>query len=319
MMRADLQQEELISRYLLGQLSEEAQIELEDQAFADTNLQEIITGVENDLIDEYVREEMSAVVRSQFESRFLTSINRRRRVELAAALFAVTKTESVSQQNVTSVSEKLSLRESIVAILSGFSNLARIGVAVAVIIIVAIVCWRIIQLKKQPTFVTTNQQVPPISYPEPVSPVISMPPNQSSDLALKNNSAQPRPNRTVGKHLAEPSGQTSVSLILATGIARGSERRPRLLVPASARQVQVHVALDPDEQYQEYRIELRDQNGNQIYSKELSVRKTSSGKTLNFTVPVRILQTGGYELTVKGLSDEQPGEVLSFHYFDVSK
>ena len=45
MMRADLQQEELISRYLLGQLSEEAQIELEDQAIADTNLQEIITGV----------------------------------------------------------------------------------------------------------------------------------------------------------------------------------------------------------------------------------------------------------------------------------
>jgi hypothetical protein len=318
MMRADLQQEELISRYLLGQLSEEAQIELEDQAFADTNLQEIITGVENDLIDEYVRQEMSAVARSQFESRFLTSINRRRRVELAAALFAVTKTESVSQRNLISVSSELSLRESIFAFLSGFPNLATIGVAAAVITI-AIACWQILQMEIPSTFLTTNQQVPPIVHPELVTPVISMPPNQSSDLALKNSSAQPRPNRSIGKHLAEPSGPTTISLVLAAGIARGSETRPRVLVPASARQVQLHVASDPDEQYQKYRVELRDQNGNQVYSKELKLQKSPSGKTLNFTVPVRILQTGRYELTVKGLSDEQPSEVLSFHYFDVSK
>jgi hypothetical protein len=317
MRRADLQQEELISRYLLGQLAEEAQIELENQAFAAPELQEIITGVENDLIDEYVRGEMSAVVRHQFESRFLTSINRRRRVELAAALYAVTKTESVFQ-NVTTVSRKLSLRESIFAVLNGFSTLARIGVAAAVIMIVGITCWQMLQLEKQPTFVTNNQTVPPITHPELVSPVTTTP-TQGSDLALKNNNAQPQPNRTMRTHLAQPSGPTTVSLVLATGIARGSNSRPRLLVPASARQVQLHVALDPEEQYEDYRVELRDQNGNQLYSKDLRLQKTPSGKTLNFTVPVRILRTGGYELTVKGLSAEKPSEVLSFHYFDVSK
>jgi len=144
-----------------------------------------------------------------------------------------------------------------------------------------------------------------------------VPPNQGGDLALKNNSA--KPNRSVGKHLAEPSGPTTISLVLATGIARGSESRPRLLVPASARQVQFHVALDPDDQYKDYRVELRDPNGNQVYSKELKLWKTRTGKTLNFTVPVRILQSGGYELTVKGLWGELPGELLSFHYFDLSK
>ena len=54
-MAADLNNEKLISRYLLGELSEEQQVEIEDRAFADKEYLASITAVENDLIDEYVR------------------------------------------------------------------------------------------------------------------------------------------------------------------------------------------------------------------------------------------------------------------------
>ena len=59
-MAVDLNNETLIAQYLLGELPEEQQIEIEDRAFADKKYLASITAVENDLIDEYVRNELSA-------------------------------------------------------------------------------------------------------------------------------------------------------------------------------------------------------------------------------------------------------------------
>ena len=63
--------EKLISQYLLGELPEEQQVEIEDRAFSDKDYLATITTVENDLIDEYVRGELSPSDQQRFESRFL--------------------------------------------------------------------------------------------------------------------------------------------------------------------------------------------------------------------------------------------------------
>ncbi|HEY6230232.1 MAG TPA: hypothetical protein VIW64_03115, partial [Pyrinomonadaceae bacterium] len=66
-MAADLNNEKLIARYLLGDLPEEQQVAIEDRAFADNDYLALVTSVENDLIDEYVRQELSPTERQQFE------------------------------------------------------------------------------------------------------------------------------------------------------------------------------------------------------------------------------------------------------------
>src|ERR1051325_8820824 len=88
-MAADLNNEKLIARYLLGDLAEEQQVAIEDRAFSDKDLLALVTAVENDLIDEYVRRELSETERRKFESRFLASAERRKRVEFAKALARV--------------------------------------------------------------------------------------------------------------------------------------------------------------------------------------------------------------------------------------
>jgi len=85
-MAANAISEKLISQYLLGELSEDQQVEIEDRAFADEEFMAGITAVENDLIDEYVRGQMSDADRRRFESRFLNSESRRKRIEFAKAL-----------------------------------------------------------------------------------------------------------------------------------------------------------------------------------------------------------------------------------------
>ncbi len=82
--------EELIVRYLLGELPEEKQSEIEDRAFQDQPYLQLILAVESDLIDEYVQGELSDSTRRQFETRFLASGERRRKVAFAKALMGLT-------------------------------------------------------------------------------------------------------------------------------------------------------------------------------------------------------------------------------------
>ncbi|HET9532864.1 MAG TPA: hypothetical protein VFQ92_21090 [Blastocatellia bacterium] len=85
-MRDDPFSEDLIARYLLGDLPEEIASEIEDRAFRDRQYLHRIVAVENDLIDEYLRGGLSDAARAQFEDRFLASAERRRKVEFAKAL-----------------------------------------------------------------------------------------------------------------------------------------------------------------------------------------------------------------------------------------
>src|SRR5215216_599304 len=91
--------DELIVGYLLGDLPEEKQSEIEDRAFQDEQCLREILAVESDLIDEYVRGELSDSARRQFESRFLASAERRRKVEFARALASVAPEFAVIEKN----------------------------------------------------------------------------------------------------------------------------------------------------------------------------------------------------------------------------
>src|SRR5215813_10857138 len=88
-METEFTNEELIARYLLGDLPEEEQARLEDRAFSDRDYMRNIVAVESDLIDEYVRGGLSDSERLRFERRFLASAERQRKVEFARALAQV--------------------------------------------------------------------------------------------------------------------------------------------------------------------------------------------------------------------------------------
>jgi hypothetical protein len=89
-MPAERIDETLLVKYLLGDLPEERQVEVEDRAFADQEFLGALEAAEADLIDAWVRGELSPSERRAFERRFLTSPSRRNKVEFARALARVT-------------------------------------------------------------------------------------------------------------------------------------------------------------------------------------------------------------------------------------
>src|SRR5262249_48307407 len=88
-MRSEGIDEKLLTRYLLGGLSDEEQVRVEDRAFTDAGYMEALDTAETDLIDAYVRGELADSERRAFEGRFFTSPQRRRKVEFARALATV--------------------------------------------------------------------------------------------------------------------------------------------------------------------------------------------------------------------------------------
>jgi anti-sigma factor RsiW len=86
-MKTDLS-EDLIQRYLLGELTEADQAALEQELLIDRGEFDRVWAVENELIDSYVRGEMSRADRERFEGHYLASPLHRERVAIAESFLA---------------------------------------------------------------------------------------------------------------------------------------------------------------------------------------------------------------------------------------
>src|SRR2546421_5092925 len=119
--------EALFVRYLLGDLPEEEQVEIEDRAFQDRKYLEGLLAVENDLIDEYVRGELSDSERRKFEGRFLASAEGRRKVEFARALTVVAPEFVVTEKDPRTAHRlaPIGWQSALAALLRGFGPTAR--------------------------------------------------------------------------------------------------------------------------------------------------------------------------------------------------
>src|SRR5215470_8512114 len=147
-MEDDSIEETVVVRYLLGDLPEEAQIQVEDRAFSDPEYLRLIEAVEADLIDSYVQGEMSLVERQQFEGRFLASPQRRNKVEFARALARVAgeaKPVLADAQAERTSAARYSWRHIFAQILGGRSPAFQFAMVAIVLVLAAITSWEVVQ------------------------------------------------------------------------------------------------------------------------------------------------------------------------------
>jgi hypothetical protein len=98
--------DELLSRYLLGDVSSEQAEELDELSVADDAFAWRLSGVENDLVDRFVRGELQRETLKRFQSFYLSSAKRRRKVEFAAGLLELEKRDSVRGKRPTLVASR---------------------------------------------------------------------------------------------------------------------------------------------------------------------------------------------------------------------
>jgi CHAT domain-containing protein/lipoprotein NlpI len=85
-MKLTIENEEKVRKYLLGDLSEEDQAQIEQQLLSDDEFYEALSVVEGELRDDYVMETLTEREREQFKSHFLKTPERQRKLRYAMRL-----------------------------------------------------------------------------------------------------------------------------------------------------------------------------------------------------------------------------------------
>jgi hypothetical protein len=319
--------EKLISQYLLGELPEEQQVEIEDRAFSDKEYLANITAVENDLIDEYVRGELSAADQQRFESRFLASAERRKRVEFAKALRTVVSESTGSEKKVVQTAKTWTWRESLYAFINGLNPAARLAFVAAAILLVAGAAWLFIEtlrLRRQVTQLQAQSQAG-----QNLQQALEVERKRNAELNARLDQEKQQREQTDEslRQLTETPEATKpapppviASLTLLPGLSRGGGQKPSLDLSNDAHLVRLQIGIDPEEQYKSFAVELRTLAGRQVWNRENLPARTRRGtRAVGLTLPATVLKSGEYELRLRGLTEGGGSEDVGFYYFNVRK
>jgi hypothetical protein len=277
----------LMRRYLLGDLPEEGRARLEDRYSADAEVFEELLATENDLIDSYVRGELTEVERQQFEAEYFKSPQRRERVEFARALSLATQTNPVQQVSPwTKIWKVFSIQQ----------GMPQWALATAAVLVIAGGSWLMVQNHKLQVGLqqARAEQAQLRREQDTLRQHIAELKGNPSDQVHQN---QQGPETAK---LETPTGP-EVTLRLTPGVARGPGATQKTLVlPTTASVLQLQLMLDRDD-YKSYEgVLLTAERKEVLRGKALQSRLLGGDVVVTWPLPVRSIYSGDYIVQLAG-------------------
>lgn len=290
-MGEDAPSDETLIRYLLGQLSEHDQSQLEEEYFSDDGAFERLCALEDELIDRYVRGKLSGAQRERFEKRFLQSPQQQKRIEFARSLM-LRLPGTPATAPVHPFPEKARAWRPTWLPHWPMPRLAVLmPAALGLLAVVVLGTWWLWHPRA------------------PSETRVQQPPRSQTEQAAR------APAEALPQAPKQPSGGQIAALILAPGITRGRGSETRLVIPSNADVVELTASLEVVE-YETYRAEVRTVAGQEIWNeKDLHPRETPSGKGVILRVPAKLFANRDYILTLRGLAPSGRLQVAAEYSF----
>jgi anti-sigma factor RsiW len=278
-MRSQRIDEMLLVRYLLGELPEEEQVQVEDRAFSDPEYLGALEAAEADLIDAWVRGELPAAQRRGFENRFLTSPQRRQKVEFARALAGVVAASAAAESTATA---QIGGRPSIADLFRGWNFGVRLAASMALVVMLAGAVW--------------------IGY-----------------LAAGRRGAVEPAQALSHPGSAAPTGNIpSLILLPGLSRAQTRVEQLRLEASAQVVRVRIQLEARDDYPLYRADLRTRAGAGILTLA-NLTRSRTADAYAVSFDVPASSLTSGNYELALQGLTSGGQSQDIGFYYFSVEK
>lgn len=316
-MEQNLQTNEFINRYLLGELREPELSRFEEEFFAHDDFYTLVLDKEDELIESYLRDGLSGRERTQFETTFLRTQEGRRKVAIYKAL------TSSRDTNRSRHAEQPSLRESLLAFLRGHKLLMQ--TALSLLALLSLTCFsyylynqraevakdaRGIDLTARP--VPTVQPMPEKSVePAPTAQTATgNPPRSDNESAVVRATPRPAPRRTPRKSneqsspSTEPSTTSPIELAsvvtLMPSVVRGAGEQNILEINPDSPTVHAKILLASNT-YERYRAVLRTQGGKVVWDRDgLKARQVNGKGVLLLQMPSNALSQKYYLLDLQG-------------------
>jgi hypothetical protein len=331
--------------YFLGRLTEDEQSALEERFFTDAAYSDFLQSVEDDLVDDYVRGALSSAERERFEKHFLNTTRRRGKVEAAKAFLALESSIKTTVPLATAKVEKETWWSNLFATLFAPRPVWAYSMAAVALLFLVGGLWfyfenrqlnyevsrlRDIQQKGNQQQEELRQQAEQLQ--KQINEQHGRNDGLSADLQKERErseqakSEKERLERELDqlKKSRSSGGDGSIASAIATFIllpgSRGPDEPVRFVAPRSSRIARFQLDLERGDEYPLYRVELRTAGGNVVWNQDVKqTRQTAAGPSVVISLPLSILQSGEYELTLRGLKAKGQFEDIGYYYFSILK
>ena len=292
--------DELLTRYLLGELPAEQAEKLDELSVADDAFVWRLSGVENDLVDGYVRGELRGETLKRFRSFYLSTPKRQQKVEFAIGLRALTER---AEENVKEHTPHAAARPWWRWV-SPFRQWSFAAAALALLLVAGYLFTDNLSLRRQAKEADLNRQ---------------------HEQQLQQELDQQRAaNAKIQSELGSGAGTTAIP---------GQFNTVALLLPAPTRgighfeEVSIHsgtdflvlaLTLDSDS-FPQYRISLKDPATRQEvwHSADLASSSSAGHKTVTASVPAKLLRQQRYLAQLAGIQPNGAAETVADYPFSV--
>ena len=318
---------ESIRRYLLGELSEEELDAVELRMLTDEDYYQQVLIAEEELMHEFVNNELSAADRARFQKKVLSMPQRHQDLNFIKALgHYANKNASQTVVPVKPVMKPPSWTEVVLAFFRrpavGFASCA------ALLVTVPFAFWLVRdnqrlrnQLAQVPSQHTTLQQQLQAEQERNRTLAADFKREQDlrAELERKWQQLQDRGQEIVppGPPSPEPNSRIETFAILLGGIREGGEGNKVSYLPG-AKKVRLNIDLEANN-YKSYRVALkRNDAAGYAWSGPAERVVVDPGKiTLPVIIPTSTLIRAEYQLDVRGITSSGKSELVATYYFRV--
>ena len=338
-MKQNIFDENLLRSFLLGELSEDAHNGLEQTALADADLLAHLQTVENDLVDEYARGELTRNEKQNFERMFLNSAERKQKIEFARAFAELERNKTVltETEKLTPKSEPESKRKVFWQIFFPTSFKPQLVFA-AITLLALLGGWLIFfdsgkrkteiaeqknanaalppdhQATDNRNQITNNSSISPTASPTAEASPAPEKPNQN-----KQNNAPPiRPKQTATPAIKDnpPAQNTFAVLVFPIGMTRDEGGKVlQLKLPANVKNARLVFNLEKGDEYKSYQVRIRKGSDPAL----LNINARHSGRAVTVNLPAERLTAGNYEAVLRGSNDNEQSETIGYYNFKIIK
>jgi anti-sigma factor RsiW len=293
--------DDLMMRYLLGDISDEVRVRLEEHYFVDDRVFEQLSAFEDELVDDYVRGELTEAQRKQFELHFLNSPERQRKLAFARSF-----TRFLSNVPTAAAPPKRDAwRQKITDWFGLRSGTARWAFAVAFAAVVFGGAW----LLRENWWLRTQlgemhaQQAELRHQEEQLS-------RQLAQLKAPAIEGPSEPELSQSR----PPSLAIFALTLTPGVLRSGAEQKTLDLPPGPSLVRLRLDIE-GQSYETYRVTLETAEGRKVWSKE-GLKAILEGKVriVVLELPSKLLGNKDYIVELSGVrsgvvqGNQHPGE-----------
>lgn len=316
-MREQQEEEVKLRRYLLGELTLEQQVLIEQRLFLDDEYSLLAQAVEDDLIDDYAYHGLDARERVSFENHFLPRPEHRADVRIAQALKRFVVAQPVPAG-----------RESFFRSL--FWRRPMIGISfAALLILLTVFGWIIVRYvrsqRNAPQIEARDQGSAPVT-PNDQNRPSDVRPEQAADRTPSNQESPEANKRDANERPREPrpSGRQSASVMAVTlapgGLVRGSTQPTSVALSPDVETVILRLPLTATREYDSYLAILK--RGGRTVHKFANLKSEVDeelGKIVAVKIPAKLLRAQTYEIELSGITAEQRSMEPAIYSFQVDR